>query len=672
MAELNQALFRIDPTEGLLLYVQDIKPYHSKVLDVLVEYVYTEPMIVVASDRSHINVGLPAIDVDDPLRRSSEPIIYSRGYGYVWSAYDNTFGGLPEATIISAQSQLRFTATAAGTTLSFTNDDSQYVFTVGDQVTLTTTGTFPTVSVGSQIAQGGNYYVVSVGTNAISISSQPGGTPIQYASGGTGVLTIIPLNLPINSFLIDTPAPVDYDIVVSSVSNNQITFGTPYAVTNVNTTSISWSISGNLLSSLASGDKIYINGNSDATSNREYTVVTASYNSGTNKTTISVAEPISLTATATGDLYIPVSEDFVPFWPAGSAVKFSTNGTLPFPLNNTDAYYIVPTSRVGVFNISTQRYPQDFSGVFDIMSAGTGRLTIRKVEPFLPGEYVDITGTYLGMNNGRYVIQTIEEEGAYHRAFVREAVTQTTPPSLTTDGTIRYVGSFGDPVATVVSAPPLFTAAYFHERINFEFGPGAAAYLLDTFSGTGNLATHTVDSGHSWTIFQLSDDLKELVLNGNGGLITTDTDIWVRSTWLPPAAPSTYYVEVDLYVKEHPGAGSPYFRFFTKEANVATFYGPHVDIKPNATTGKIDLQLWLGDSVVGSFVNIPTNVLVNSTITVRIELTLQNQVKVYVNGSLVYTSVPVTWPTLTFVGFNFRVPSGDPSQFVLQKILASS
>jgi hypothetical protein len=32
----------INPTQGLVDYVGDVKPYHSKILDVLVEYVYTE------------------------------------------------------------------------------------------------------------------------------------------------------------------------------------------------------------------------------------------------------------------------------------------------------------------------------------------------------------------------------------------------------------------------------------------------------------------------------------------------------------------------------------------------------------------------------------------------------------------------------------------------------
>jgi len=40
------ALARLDPAAGLVDYVKEIKPYHTKILDVLVEYVFTEPVNV--------------------------------------------------------------------------------------------------------------------------------------------------------------------------------------------------------------------------------------------------------------------------------------------------------------------------------------------------------------------------------------------------------------------------------------------------------------------------------------------------------------------------------------------------------------------------------------------------------------------------------------------------
>ena len=32
----------IDPTEGFISYVNEVKPYHTKILEVLVEYVHEE------------------------------------------------------------------------------------------------------------------------------------------------------------------------------------------------------------------------------------------------------------------------------------------------------------------------------------------------------------------------------------------------------------------------------------------------------------------------------------------------------------------------------------------------------------------------------------------------------------------------------------------------------
>jgi hypothetical protein len=44
MTNLSQTLFRVDPTEGFVQYVNTVKPYHSKILDVLIEYVHTETL----------------------------------------------------------------------------------------------------------------------------------------------------------------------------------------------------------------------------------------------------------------------------------------------------------------------------------------------------------------------------------------------------------------------------------------------------------------------------------------------------------------------------------------------------------------------------------------------------------------------------------------------------
>lgn len=669
---INQALFRIDPTEGLLQYVQAVKPFHSKVLDVLVEYVYTEPLTVTVLDKYNLNIGLPVTDVDDPLRRSQTSVTYSRGYGYAYAAYSDTMvGGLPQATIVQAQGPITLNGSVSGTVLTTVIDDTGYTLPNDTLVTLSTTGSFPTV-VGQPIAQGATYYVVGAVGNTCSISETIGGPPIVFTSPGTGLLRVIPLDLPVNSFLFEVPAPVPYEIAVASVANSQLLFATSYAVVGINGPLQQWRVSGNQISTFVPGLRIYLNNNVDPNANKSYVVTGSSYDSGTAQTTITVQEPLSLGSTASGIISIPQPADVIPFWPAGSGIRFTSSGTLPFPLQPLTTYYVVPTTTVGVFQLSTLRYPQRPSDIIDLLTLGTGVIQGTRVEPFLPGELVEVTGSYQGINDGKYVLTRIETEGPYFRAFTREFVAQTTPVGELSDGTMGFVGTYGDPVGDIVTSPQLYTATYFHERIDFAFGPvPLAAYLMDGFSGIGSLADHISDSGHQWSTFQVTDNLSQLILSGSG-VTTADTDIWARSNWTPPADPTTFYVEVDVAVQEHPGTGSPYFRFYAKEANLIDFYGPHIDIFPNLATGKIGIELWLGDDTVGTFFTTDTAVNVNSSINVRMELVNQNQVRIYVNGTLIHTSVTVSWPTLTFAGFNFRVPAGDPKQFRLEKFQASA
>lgn len=666
---INQALFRIDPTEGLLLYAEAIKPYHSKVLDVLVEYVYTEPMMVTAQDRYRLNIGLPVIDPEDPLRRTSTDVTYTRGYGLAYDAYsEDMVGGLPEATIISAHGPIKLVCTFAGTVVTASPDPSEYVLANDTQVSIATTGSFPTTV--PAIRAGETLYIVGVSGNTFSLSRTQGGTPMSFTDSGVGTITIIPQGLPVNSFVIAPPTPDPYQLAVVSIANNQLAFVNAFPVVGVDRTLQTWTISGNHLTTIQQAGQVYINDNADPTANRTYTVASVSYSSGPNLTVITVTEPLSLAASATGTLYTTKAADAIPFWPGGSAIRFNTTGTLPAPLQPNVTYYVVPTSVASVFRLSTVRFPARSDQVVDFITQGSGTITAQRVEPFLPGELVRVSGSYQGINDQTYVLQHLFPEGPNFRAFVREFVEQTTPASLTTDGTMSFVGTYGDPAGEIVSAPQLYTATYFHERIDFNFGPTpVSAYLLDTFAGIGNLRGHVSNSGHTWSTFQLTDDIEEIIFVGSTGVTTADTEIWVRSNWTPPTAPTTTSLEFEVYVKEKPESSSPYFRGYIKETNVVTFYGPHIDVYPTAD-GMIELQLWLGDDTVGTFHTIPTGINANQTITVKLELTTQSQVVVYVNGTSVFTSVPVTWPSLSYVGFNFRVPASDTSQFTLYRIQA--
>ena len=48
----------LDPVTGLLDYVQNVKPYHTKVVEVLVEYVFNVNVDVTILDNFHLHVEL--------------------------------------------------------------------------------------------------------------------------------------------------------------------------------------------------------------------------------------------------------------------------------------------------------------------------------------------------------------------------------------------------------------------------------------------------------------------------------------------------------------------------------------------------------------------------------------------------------------------------------------
>jgi hypothetical protein len=59
-------LVSIDPIQGLIDYVADIKPYHTKVFETLVEYVYTDFVNVSIVDLAEWNIPISDTDALDP------------------------------------------------------------------------------------------------------------------------------------------------------------------------------------------------------------------------------------------------------------------------------------------------------------------------------------------------------------------------------------------------------------------------------------------------------------------------------------------------------------------------------------------------------------------------------------------------------------------------------
>jgi hypothetical protein len=653
VADLTQALFRIDPTEGLLQYVQAVKPYHSKVLDVFVEYVYTEAMAVQMQERLQL-----AIDMEEAVY----PLTYSCGYGLMWSPYSNAaLSQLPQATIVSGQAPVSLVYNSNSFLVSMAPQPA-FNIVVSNLTTnqLTLVRPYNITAVNAILKQ----FTVTgplLGPVVVLGAITPGAayTPLV----GTATYYNVPLTG-------GTGTGATATIVVTAGSVTSVTMalrGTGYAVGDILSASaatIGGTGSGFFVPVTSTlGPIIYVRNNTDSSTNVKYTVASVVGN------VITVVEPVSLVAANNGSVNVPIDPSetpLLPFFTAGVAIQLTTTGTLPVPVAPATTYYFRPTPVPGVFNLGKIRYPQQYNDIVNLTSLGTGQLTMTRVEPFVPGDMVTVAGTFTGADDGVYIISSLTAEGPDFRLHTLQSI----PLTIGAGGTMVVTGDFGSPYCAVASSPDLFMSAYFSERIEFDFGPiPPQPYLLDTFSGYGTLNGHVTESGHTWSVLQdLTDTLDELIRDGSGNLVTSDVFIWAKSSWVLPSP--TYYVEVELFVKEKPLASAPYFRFFVKETGV-TFYGPYIDIKPDVS-GKIFVDARDGDlaNLGSGFIN--TGINVNTKVKVKLRVVGGNTLQAYVNNILVYTSGVIAWPALVFAGFNFTVPAGDPTQFVLDRVLGKA
>lgn len=86
--KLINGLIINDPIQGLLDYVKDIKPYHTKIAEILVEYFYNDNMDVVISDKAKV---LAILRYHKPeLELGGDDSYCGLGYGISW------FGSNPE------------------------------------------------------------------------------------------------------------------------------------------------------------------------------------------------------------------------------------------------------------------------------------------------------------------------------------------------------------------------------------------------------------------------------------------------------------------------------------------------------------------------------------------------------------------------------------------------
>lgn len=490
MADFTQSLFRIDPTQGLVDYVQAVKPYHTKILDVLVEYVYTEKIDATVKDSWSWTMTFTRPDIG---------VEYSCGYGYRWDPSGLTAPEAePTSRIVSALGKLLIdvSTTAGSSTVSIIRNPSGHLLTVDAPIVFQNIPIElynPTLSV-EFITPGKTYYVVSVAPSSFEISDMIGGTPITI--GATATLQVLPQNLRYNTFLVEpTLNTSTYECLATNITANQISFTNSYNITGADTVQNKWhfavgtwlpgsgyaantTVSTTLIGGTGAGTQAQADITTDAlgsivdvvitdTGTKTYVagdvLVTPSFpgfaftvtipaltlplvadqpiyvngNSisiangkytvvAVQGSAVQVAELIPPLTGATGTLHVIDAFEVVPYWPSGLKVRVNATGTPPGPLVNSGVYYFIPTSSIGTFNLAITRYPREFSDYVDLTSIGSS-FTLQRAEPFTPGDIATVFGTQNNNNDGSYVVSTIEAEGSNFRIGVMQNIPRTTP-----------------------------------------------------------------------------------------------------------------------------------------------------------------------------------------------------------------------------------------------------
>ena len=229
MTNLVQSLFRIDPTEGLVQYVKAVKPYHTKVLDVLVEYIYSERVSATVKDRWRWEMHLtrPKVDVEVMC-----------GYGIVWDPSKNPSTDI-SANILSAQTTVSMPINVRLTTdpKSVSTSQSGATLVSGTRVTLSTTGTLP-ASI-PQVAIG-HVYEIQGHNSDFSLIDPITNTAISFLTNGSGTAFINLVDVKVNTFLVAPNYGLSYGAVVTNYKSNQLTFVDTFKVASVNIPSKYW------------------------------------------------------------------------------------------------------------------------------------------------------------------------------------------------------------------------------------------------------------------------------------------------------------------------------------------------------------------------------------------------------------------------------------------------
>lgn len=503
MSDLLSSLSRVDPTNGLVAYTKAIKPYHSKVLDVSVEYVYAEKVSAIMTDRHQTVIE---------FSRTQLPLVYTNGYGYRWS---------PAGDIAPEQSRAYVITYAHGPYEQpvMLASQSSVVAYSDNQLTLPIVGE-PVTLGGAEVAFSDGLYVP--GTTLYIRQTTAGGVSLSRTTNGPALTAVTDVSCiltyqsrPVNCFQIQTPAYGSYRCLPLDLTSNQMGFVSSLPVIGVSPVNRTWLVSGNVTigsNPLTVDSDIFINSNSAAAANGRYKIASITFDAFANTSTVAVDRPITVVAGANGTINKVLPHSSIPYWPEGCGVRVTSNGTYPAPLSSSNVYYFVPTSKIGIFHLSKVRYPTEYTDYIDIGSLGSGGLSILRAEPFTPGESVKVHGSTANANDGIYTVAATFSIG--NNQFIRtlEAIKKTTPLGKTRDGAISTtdIGFGGTAYTALANSSDIHTDSYVSETFTFAIdwilsdavgstattgyvpGWGSVGFDLDDFSQNSDSDPHGI------------------------------------------------------------------------------------------------------------------------------------------------------------------------------------
>ncbi len=486
------SLQKINPTEGLVSYVNAVKPYHTKVLDVLITYIYSDQLSGTMTE---------SYSTAYEYTLQQRPTVMSCGYGNIWDSVSYTNSKVYDISTINRILHATGTNTATVSTVAAGSSDLTILSAVtetlatGQVVTIEAITSLPASA--PQLTTGLNYIVQLITPDTIQLTEQSSGTTLVFNGGFNDQFNLVITGDAANSFLVEQTQWPAITAVCLNTQASLFLFANPYLIVGIDGNNNEWIVSDNVQSLLPPGEKIYINTGTLTANSKQYAVVSTTFD-GTNTHVVvdnPVFQPIGLSY-----VYIPLSPSSLPAWLPGVAVKVQTNGNIPLPLTTTDMYYFIPSSQTGIFNLSATPYPQESTNFVHLTTVGNGIFSVLRQDTYMPGDVIRVSGTYMSINNGLYSIrEVVNISPTQVLIYPVEPILQSTPLGRTVDGIIETIilGYSDNRYCVPVSSGPMDLNGFVVETLNISIDLVPTDYVEGTvveIDTTNTLTQSTIEN----------------------------------------------------------------------------------------------------------------------------------------------------------------------------------